>query len=156
MNEHPIQWICAIFWYYILKFRAWTGFSIKIGQRQAPVTVFNILSATAVKPHLTTWREKVRFPCSGAQNLENLLGSLSRPILERNIERSSKFQYQMGLVLPDLKNHSKSVKRFRLKNGKSWCLANEQFRGIPGFPSSHSRFPESSSHSRFPYSGFLS
>ena len=30
-------------------------------------------------------------------------------------------------MLPDLKNHSKSVKRFRLKNGKSWCLANEHF-----------------------------
>ena len=26
---------------------------------------------------------------------------------------------------------------------------------IPGFPSSHSRFPESSSHSRFPYPGFF-
>ena len=33
----------------------------------------------------------------------------------------------MGFMLPDLKNHSKSVKRFRLKNGKSWCLANEHF-----------------------------
>ena len=65
MNEHFIQWTCAIFWYYILKFRAWTGFSMKIGQRQAPVTVFKILSATAVKPHLTRksavslqWRSK--------------------------------------------------------------------------------------------------
>ena len=27
---------------------------------------------------------------------------------------------------------------------------------IPGSPSSHSRFPESSSHSRFPYSRFFS
>ena len=34
---------------------------------------------------------------------------------------------KMGFMLPDLKNHSKSVRTFRLKNGKPWCLANERF-----------------------------
>ena len=54
-----------IFKNYILKFRAWPGFSMKKLPRQAPVTVFMILSATAVKLHLTRksvvslqWRSK--------------------------------------------------------------------------------------------------
>ena len=54
-----------IFKNYILKFRAWTGFSMKKLPRQASVTVFMILSATAVKLHLTRksavslqWRSK--------------------------------------------------------------------------------------------------
>ena len=33
----------------------------------------------------------------------------------------------MGFMLPDLKNHSKSAKRFRLKTGKSWSLKNGHF-----------------------------
>ena len=54
-----------IFKNYILKFRAWLGFSMKKGHRQAPKSVFMILSATAVKLHLTRksavslqWRSK--------------------------------------------------------------------------------------------------
>ena len=54
-----------IFKNYILKFRAWPGFSMKKGHRQAPKSVFMILSATAVKLHLTRksevslqWRSK--------------------------------------------------------------------------------------------------
>ena len=31
----------------------------------------------------------------------------------------------MGLMLRDLKNHSKSVKSFRFKTEESWCLRNE-------------------------------
>ena len=54
-----------IFKNYILKFGAWLGFSMKKGHRQAPKSVFMILSATAVKLHLTRksavslqWRSK--------------------------------------------------------------------------------------------------
>ena len=54
-----------IFKNYILKFRAWLGFSMKNVLRQAPKSVFMILSATAVKLHLTRksavslqWRSK--------------------------------------------------------------------------------------------------
>ena len=34
---------------------------------------------------------------------------------------------KMGFMLKELKNHSKSMKRFRLKSEGSWCLKNEHF-----------------------------
>ena len=65
MNGHFNLCHDTDFFNYILKFRAWPRFAMKSLLRQAPVTVFMILSATAVKLHLTRksavslqWRSK--------------------------------------------------------------------------------------------------
>ena len=91
---------------------------------------FKILSGTAGIPHffsssavLLQWRSK--FWKLAWEPIAAYFWSKCRTQLEISVSK-------MGLMLPDLKNHSKSVKSFRLKNGKSWCLANEHFF----FPSS--------------------
>ena len=73
-----------------------------------------------------TFSRQVQFYCSGAQNFENLHGSLSQPIFDRNVERSSKFQYRRwGLCCQISKITQSRWNKIRLKNGQSWCLANE-------------------------------
>ena len=86
---------------------------------------FKILSGTAGIPHffsssavLLQWRSK--FWKLAWEPIAADFWSKCRTQLEISVSK-------MGFMLPDLKNHSKSVKRFRLKNGKSWCLANEHF-----------------------------
>ena len=86
---------------------------------------FKILSGTAGIPHffsssavLLQWRSK--FWKLAWEPIAAYFWSKCRTQLEISVSK-------MGFMLPDLKNHSKSVKRFRLKNGKSWCLANEHF-----------------------------
>ena len=71
--------------------RKWGGFWRSQGPAIGSQASFKILSGTAVN---CTLRRKVQFYCSGAQNFENLHGSLSQPIFDRNDERSSKFQYR--------------------------------------------------------------
>ena len=86
---------------------------------------FKILSGTAGIPHffsssavLLQWRSK--FWKLAWEPIAAYFWSKWRTQLEISVSK-------MGFMLPDLKNHSKSVKTFRLKNGKSWCLANEHF-----------------------------
>ena len=86
---------------------------------------FKILSGTAGIPHffsssavLLQWRSK--FWKLAWEPIAAYFWSKCRTQLEISVSK-------MGFMLPDLKNHSKSVKTFRLKNGKSWCLANEHF-----------------------------
>ena len=101
----------------VLKFRADLDSIDKPGLPYVPKRVFKKLIPT---------RRKLHFFSSNAVSLEgepifeSLLGTISQPVFDRKIERSSKIQYRRwGFMLKDLKNHSKSVKSFRLKNEES-------------------------------------
>ena len=114
-----------IFRNYILKFRAWPGFSMKNLPRQAPVPVFKILSATAVKLYifsssavLLQWRSKSWK--LAWEHIAAYFWSKCRTQLRKSVSK-------MGFTLPDLKIHSKSARTFQKKNGKSWSLKNRHF-----------------------------
>ena len=103
--------------------RKWGGFCRSQGPAIGSQASFKILSGTAGIPHffsssavLLQWRSN--FWKLAWEPIAAYFWSKNRPQLENSVSK-------MGLMLTDLKNHSKSVKRFRLKNGKSWCLANE-------------------------------
>ena len=105
--------------------RKWGGFCGSQGPAIGSQASFKILSGTAGIPHffsssavLLQWRSK--FWKLAWEPIAAYFWSKCRTQLEISVSK-------MGFMLPDLKNHSKSVKRFRLKNGKSWCLANEHF-----------------------------
>ena len=71
--------------------RKWGGRLNLKGRRQVPKQVSKFWAALQ---EFLTFSRQVRFYCSGAKNFENLHGSLSQPIFDRNVERSSKFQYR--------------------------------------------------------------
>ena len=75
-----------------------------------------------------TFSRKVQFYCCGAQNFENLLGSLSQPIFwSKNRTQLEISVSKMGLMLPDLKNRSKSVNKNSVEKWNIMVLSMTTF-----------------------------